>query len=72
MVDASGKVALRKVEVGARVLGLREVKSGVSEGETIVVEGVQKISDGAQVRPEPAPPEPATPEPAAPATRAKG
>lgn len=66
VVDGSGKVALRKVDVGERALGLREVTSGVNEGETIVVEGVQKISDGAQVRPEPAPPEPV------PASKAKG
>jgi membrane fusion protein (multidrug efflux system) len=69
VVDGTGKVALRKVEVGARVDGVREVRSGLNEGETIVVEGVQKISDGAQVRPEPAPPEPApapTSPPAAP------
>ncbi|HMI90598.1 MAG TPA: efflux RND transporter periplasmic adaptor subunit [Polyangiales bacterium] len=59
VVDASGKVALRPVEVGERLDGLREVKKGVNDGETIVIEGVQKISDGAQVRPEPVPPEPA-------------
>jgi membrane fusion protein (multidrug efflux system) len=56
VVDDSGKVTLRSVELGARTLGVREVKSGLSEGETIVVEGVQKISDGSQVKPEPAPP----------------
>jgi membrane fusion protein (multidrug efflux system) len=56
VVDGSGKVELRNVELGARTLGLREVKAGLSEGETIVVEGVQKISDGAQVKPQPAPP----------------
>jgi membrane fusion protein (multidrug efflux system) len=58
VVDDGGKVALRKVELGERSDGMREVKSGVKEGERIVVEGVQKISDGALVKPEPAPPEP--------------
>ena len=61
VVDDSGKVALRKLELGARSDGVREVKSGVREGERIVVEGVQKISDGAQVKPEPEPPEPPEP-----------
>ena len=31
----------------------------MKEGERVVVEGVQKISDGAKVKPQPAPPEPA-------------
>lgn len=57
VVDDAGKVTMRNIELGARALGVREVKSGVSEGEKIVVDGVQKISDGAQVKPEPAPPE---------------
>jgi membrane fusion protein (multidrug efflux system) len=57
-----GRVRLPRGDEG------REVKSGLSEGETIVVEGVQKISDGAQVRPEPVPAEPA----AAPAPGASG
>jgi membrane fusion protein (multidrug efflux system) len=55
VVDDSGKVAMRGVELGARTLGFREVKGGLQEGERVVVEGVQKISEGAQVRPEPAP-----------------
>jgi multidrug efflux pump subunit AcrA (membrane-fusion protein) len=59
VVDDSGKVSMRNVELGARALGVREVTKGVSEGERVVVEGVQKISDGAQVKPEPVPPEPA-------------
>jgi membrane fusion protein (multidrug efflux system) len=56
VVDDSGKVTLRSVELGARTLGVREVKSGLTEGETIVIEGVQKISEGSQVKPQPAPP----------------
>jgi hypothetical protein len=55
VVDGAGKVSMRSVELGARTLGLREVKTGLNEGETIVVEGVQKISDGAQVTAKPAP-----------------
>lgn len=56
VVDGAGKVAMKPVELGARAEGMRQVKSGVSEGETIVIEGVQKISDGALVKPQPPPP----------------
>jgi len=38
------------------VEGLRVIQKGIHEGDTIVVEGVQKISDGATVDPKPAPP----------------
>jgi membrane fusion protein (multidrug efflux system) len=49
------KVSLRKVEVGQSVNGLRLIEKGVNEGDRVVVEGVQKISDGAQVKAEEAP-----------------
>jgi membrane fusion protein, multidrug efflux system len=49
------KVSLRRVEVGPSVHGLRVIEKGVSEGERVVVEGVQKVSDGAQVQGELAP-----------------
>ena len=58
------KVSLRRVEVGPSVQGMRLIEKGVNEGERVVVEGVQKVSDGAQVKAEPAPPPPNTPEPA--------
>jgi hypothetical protein len=62
VVGEGGKVTIRSVELGARALGVREVKKGLSEGETIVIEGVQKISEGSQVKPEPAPPPEAAPD----------
>jgi membrane fusion protein (multidrug efflux system) len=57
VVGADDKVELRRVELGPSADGLRAVTSGVREGERVVAEGVQKLSDGAQVRPEPPPPE---------------
>jgi len=45
------RVQLRRVDVGASVDGLRVALSGLQEGEQIVVEGLQKISDGAKVTP---------------------
>ena len=55
IVDQDSKVHLRRVEVGAAAQGLRIVTKGLDEGERVVVEGVQKISDGAQVDARPAP-----------------
>ena len=72
VVDDSGKVMMRTVELGARTLGFREVKTGVEEGERIVVEGVQKISEGSQVKPEPAPPAPTPPAIGAAPEKSKG
>jgi membrane fusion protein (multidrug efflux system) len=54
VVGADDKVQLRRVEVGASVQGMRVITKGVSEGESIVVDGIQKISDGALVAPKPA------------------
>jgi len=57
VVGADNKVHLRKVDVGASAQGYRVIDRGLAEGDRIVVEGLQKISDGAQVdaRPVPAP-----------------
>ncbi len=55
VVGNDHKVKLRTVELGASAKGLRIVTSGLTEGENIVVDGVQKISDGALVAPTPAP-----------------
>jgi membrane fusion protein (multidrug efflux system) len=55
VVGADNRVQLRRVEVGASSGPLRIVASGVSAGERVVVEGVQKVSDGALVNPQPAP-----------------
>jgi membrane fusion protein (multidrug efflux system) len=56
VVGPDNKVTLRRVEVGPSVSGIRVVTSGIAEGDRIVVDGVQKISDGALVDPKPAPP----------------
>jgi multidrug efflux pump subunit AcrA (membrane-fusion protein) len=55
VIGEGDKVSLRRVEVGPSVNGLRVIEKGVSEGERVVVEGVQKVSDGLQVQAEPAP-----------------
>ncbi|HEV7607605.1 MAG TPA: efflux RND transporter periplasmic adaptor subunit [Steroidobacteraceae bacterium] len=49
-VVADGKVQRREVRIGARRPGSVEVLAGLSAGERVVVEGTQKIRDGAMVR----------------------
>ena len=44
---------MRRVEVGPSVGQQRVITTGVTEGDRIVVEGVQKVSDGAVVDPQP-------------------
>jgi membrane fusion protein (multidrug efflux system) len=55
VVGPDNKVQLRKVDVGPSVKGLRVIAKGLADGDRIVVDGVQKISDGAVVDPRPAP-----------------
>jgi SOS-response transcriptional repressor LexA len=43
------------VRVGESVSGTSVIEEGVHEGERVVVEGVQKISDGQRVAAKPAP-----------------
>jgi membrane fusion protein (multidrug efflux system) len=54
VVDADNKVHLHRVEVGPSVQGMRIIDKGLDAGERIVVDGVQKITDGAAVDPHPA------------------
>jgi membrane fusion protein (multidrug efflux system) len=49
VVGAGDKVQLRRVEVGPAAGGSRIVSSGVQAGERVVVDGVQKVSDGVTV-----------------------
>jgi len=52
VVDAADKVALRPVTVSDRVGDLYIVTSGLKAGERVVVDGVQKVRPGMQVKPE--------------------
>jgi membrane fusion protein, multidrug efflux system len=67
VIASDNKVHLKRVEVGASVDGLRVIDKGVEQGDEVVVEGVQKISDGATVVPKPAPPVGSNADAAAPA-----
>jgi len=47
-----GKVSYRSVELGPKLEGLRIVRNGLNEGETIVVNGLQRVRPGATVAPQ--------------------
>jgi RND family efflux transporter MFP subunit len=51
VVDAANKVAYRPVQLGPVIDGLRVVQSGLTAGETVVVNGLQRVRPGAQVQP---------------------
>jgi membrane fusion protein (multidrug efflux system) len=67
VIGSDNKVHLKRVDVGPSVEGLRIIDKGVEQGDQVVVEGVQKISDGATVVPKPAPPAGANAQSAGPA-----
>lgn len=51
VVDREHKAHIRPVEVGERVDSLWVIRKGVNAGETVVVEGVQKVREGMEVEP---------------------
>ena len=53
VVGADGRTEFRAVVLGRAVDGLRVVTSGLSGGERIVVNGLQRLRPGTLVRPEP-------------------
>jgi hypothetical protein len=62
IVNAENVVAYRRVTVGQQELeGLRVIKDGLTEGDRVIVSGMQRVRPGAKVetkmRPPPVPPE---------------
>jgi membrane fusion protein, multidrug efflux system len=56
VIGADNKVQLRRLELGTSTQGVRLVTSGLAGGERIVVDGLQRVADGATVDPRPASP----------------
>jgi len=56
VVDQEDKVALRSVTLSERIGDLIIVTRGLEGGERVIVEGLQKVRPGMQVKPEAAPP----------------
>jgi RND family efflux transporter MFP subunit len=52
VVDAANKVVYRPVKVGRLTDGLRIVLQGLQPGETVIVNGLQRVRPGAVVAPE--------------------
>ncbi len=50
VVGAGSKVEYRPVQLGPVIDGLRVVQSGLAAGETIIVNGLQRVRPGAQVQ----------------------
>jgi membrane fusion protein (multidrug efflux system) len=61
VVDANNKVHIRPVTVGERVETQWVIKDDVKAGDRVVAEGIQKVRDGAVVKPVPAETKEATP-----------
>ena len=51
VINDDNTVSMKEVQLGARVGKLWLVKSGLDGTETVVVEGVQTLKDGAKVNP---------------------
>jgi len=60
-IGPDNKVQMRRIELGGGMPGFRLVTSGLSGGEHVVVDGLQRVTDGAVVVPHPAPPPAAAP-----------
>jgi len=50
VVDQESKVHLRTVQVGLTTSTSADVLSGISEGERVVVDGTDRLVEGATVR----------------------
>ena len=48
-IDAEGKARRKIVEVGVRTKDDIQIIDGLSEGETVMVEGMSKMNDGDKV-----------------------
>src|SRR5215472_17800147 len=53
VVAPDGKVSIRQITPGQQVGTAWVVNSGLSPGDTVVAEGIQKVRDGMQVNPKP-------------------
>ncbi len=51
IVDADNKVEIREVELGPSKGAMQVIDSGLEGGETIIIEGLQKVRSGTQVNP---------------------
>src|SRR4029079_3969049 len=62
VVDAQNKAEVRRIELGQSTPSTAVIVSGLTEGETVISEGVQRVRPGQPVSPSPATPPPADPQ----------
>ncbi len=55
VMDKDNKAAYRSVELGPKLEGLRIVRSGLAKGDSIVVNGLQRVRPGSTVTPQDVP-----------------
>ncbi len=67
VVDADNRVSLRTVKTGKQAGNLRIIEKGLTPGEHVITEGLQRVSDGMEVKPRLAPAGPDGPAAPAPA-----
>lgn len=53
VVGSDNTARIRKVKLGDRIGGLWVIEEGVAPGESVIVEGIQKVRDGVPVNPKP-------------------
>jgi RND family efflux transporter MFP subunit len=58
VVNSNNKVTMLTVEIGKQVGGLQLIDKGISPGERIITEGLQKVHDGMEVKPRVIPAQP--------------
>ncbi len=51
VVDDQNKVAMRIVQLGRRINAMWVIESGLEAGEKVIIEGLQKVRQGAEVKP---------------------
>jgi len=60
VVGADNRVSMRMVKTGKQAGDLRIIEEGLAPGDRVITEGLQKVSDGMEVRPREATPQAAT------------
>ena len=64
VVDGQNRVEQRRIELGQSTPSTAAIKSGLNDGEMVVLEGIQRVRPGIQVAPGPAASMPGAPKPA--------
>jgi membrane fusion protein, multidrug efflux system len=59
VVDSQNKVEQRRIKLGQSTPSTAIIMSGLSEGEMVILDGIQRVRPGIQVAPSPATPPPA-------------